>query len=249
VSEAQCTGKPRGEAAFTTTHWSVVLSASDSSSPEADRALGELCEVYWYPLYVYVRRQGYSPEDAKDLTQEFFRRLLEKNYLRAIDRQKGRFRTFLLAAMEHFLAKQWRDSNRLKRGGGHTLLSLDDPSAEARYQVEPGGEATAQHLFERRWALTLIEEALGRLREEFTAARKLSLFEALKPFLSGDRAELTYAEVGARLDMGEGAVKVAVHRLRARYGELVRGEVAKTVADPAEIGGELRYLIEVLGGL
>lgn len=239
-------GKPQPQAAFTTTHWSLVLNAADASSPAADRALAQLCEIYWYPLYVYARRQGHNPHDAQDLTQEFFRRLLEKNYLRTIDRQKGKFRTFLLAAMEHFLAKHWRDAHRLKRGGGQTIISLDDSTAEQRYRAEPAQESTAEHLYERRWALTLIEQTLRRLRQEFTEVKKLPLLEALQPFLSGDRPDLSYAQVGARLDMSEGAVKVAVHRLRARYGELLREEIAKTVSRPDEVDQELRYLIEVI---
>jgi len=246
VNFSRTEGKVQPQAAFTTTHWSLVLNAAEASSPEADRALAQLCETYWFPLYVYVRRQGHNPDDAQDLTQEFFRRLLEKNYLRTIDRQKGKFRTFLLAAMEHFLAKHWRDSHRLKRGGGHTIVSLDDQSAEQRYRAEPAQESTAEHLFERRWALTLIEEGLKRLRQEFAGIKKLALLEALQPFLTGERPDLTYAQVGAQLDMSEGAVKVAVHRLRARYGELLREEIAKTVASPDEVDQELRYLIEVI---
>lgn len=241
-----CTGKPQAEAAFTTTHWSVVLSAADNSSPAANGALAELCEIYWYPLYVYVRRQGHNPDDAKDLTQEFFSRLLEKNFLRSVDRQKGKFRSFLLAAMEHFLAKHWRDTHRLKRGGGRTILSLDDHTAEERYRFEPAQPATAEDIYERRWALTLIDRALSRLRQEFSDAGKLALLEALQPFLSGDRRDLTYAQTGARLDLSEGAVKVAVHRLRARYGELVREEIARTVSKISEVDEELRHLIEVI---
>jgi RNA polymerase sigma-70 factor (ECF subfamily) len=243
--ELECTGKPQPVAIFTTTHWSVVLNAVETARPGADKALGQLCEIYWYPLYVYVRRQGYNPDDAKDLTQEFFSRLLAGNYLRTIDRKKGKFRSFLLAAIEHFLAKHWRDSHRLKRGGGHSIISLDqDP--ESRYRIEPAQDATPECMFERRWAFTLIEQALRQLREEFVGAKKLLLFEALVPFLSGDRPDLTYAQVGKRLDLTEGAVKVAVHRLRARYGELVRAEISRTVASPDEVDAELRYLLAVI---
>src|SRR2546430_570474 len=223
--EMECSGQPRSGAAFTTTHWSVVLSAAEAASPGADEALAQLCEIYWYPLYVYVRRQGHNADDAQDLTQEFFSRLLAGNFLRSLDPKKGKFRSFLLAAMEHFLAKQWRDSHRLKRGGGHTILSLDDSSAEGRYRIEPAQEATAERMFERRWAFTVIEQALHRLREEFVNIGKVPLFEALQTSLSGDKPDATYAQLGARLDMTQGAVKVAVHRLRARYGELVRAEI------------------------
>jgi RNA polymerase sigma-70 factor (ECF subfamily) len=224
----------------------VVLNAAETSSPAADQAVAQLCETYWYPLYVYVRRQGYNPDDAQDLTQEFFSRLLEKHYLRSVDRQKGKFRSFLLAAMEHFLAKHWRDSHRLKRGGGHTIVSLDDESAEDRYQREPAQDMTAEHMYERRWALTLIDQALQRLCQEFQASDKLAIFTSLQPFLSGDRPQATYAQIGVQLDMTEGAVKVAVHRLRSRYGELLRSEITRTVANPEDVDEELRYLIEVI---
>jgi len=247
VDQNLSSGKPQPEAAFTTTHWSVVLNAAEAESPQAHAALSQLCEVYWYPLYVYIRRQGYNPVDSQDLTQEFFSRLLGRNYLRTIDREKGKFRSFLLAAMEHFLAKHWRDAHRLKRGGGQKIISLDETNAEGRYLIEPAIEATAEQMYERRWALTLIDLALKQLRSEFAAAKKLALFETLEPFLGGDRPDLTYSQAGAKLDMTEGAVKVAMHRLRARYGELVREEIAKTVSTPEEVDQELKYLIEVLG--
>jgi RNA polymerase sigma factor (sigma-70 family) len=247
VDENEPSGKPKAEAAFTTTHWSVVLNAAEAGSPQAHAALSQLCEVYWYPLYVYVRRQGYSPVDSQDLTQEFFSRLLGRNYLRSIDREKGKFRSFLLAAMENFLAKHWRDAHRLKRGGSQNIISLDDTDAEGRYQIEPAVQATAEQMYERRWALTLIELTLKRVRSEFAAAKKLPLFETLEPFLGGERPDLTYAQAGATLDMTEGAVKVAMHRLRARYGELLREEIAKTVSTPDEVDQELKHLIEVLG--
>lgn len=238
---------PAGPGQFNTTHWSVVLGAAEGGSPQADQALAQLCEVYWYPLYAYVRRQGYDVDEARDLTQEFFARLLKGNLLRSVDPKKGKFRSFLLAAMEHFLAKQWRDARRLKRGGGQHVLSLDEENAEARYQLEPVDNLTAERLYERRWALILIETAFQRLREEFRASDKQPLFEALQPFLTGDRPDSTYAEVGVVLDRTAGAVKVAVHRLRARYGELIREEVAKTVATPGEVDEELRHLLRIVG--
>ena len=238
--------EPQNVAAFVTTHWSVVLSAGEGDSPDADQALARLCRIYWHPLYAYVRRQGHNPDEAQDLTQEFFARLLAKNYLRSLDRRKGKFRSFLLAAMEHFLAKEWRDANRLKRGGGKTILSLDDQDAESRYRIEVAETMTAERIYERRWAFTLLEQALHGLREELKQAGKAALFEALQGFLSGEKPDHTYSEVGARLNMTEGAVKVAVHRLRKRYGELLRLEIANTVSSPDEIDGELRYLLAVV---
>jgi RNA polymerase sigma factor (sigma-70 family) len=240
-------GKPNAGAVFATTHWSVVIGAAVESSPAAEQALSQLCESYWFPLYAYVRRQGHNPDEAQDLTQEFFKRLLAGNYLKTADPKKGRFRTFLLAAMEHFLAKQWRDARRQKRGGGQVLLSLDEQDAEARYLIEPAHEIAPEHLFERKWALTLIDRVFQRLKEEFVAANKLRLFEVLQPLLTGDRTDSTYAAIGTQLDMTEGAVKVAVHRLRARYGSLVREEIAQTVSSPDEVDQELNYLLQVLG--
>ncbi len=233
-------------AAFRTTRWSVVLHAAASESPEAAEAMSRLCSVYWYPLYAYVRRKGYKPEEAQDLTQEFFARLLAKNYLRTLDRQKGKFRSFLLAALEHFLAKEWRDANRLKRGGNHVILSLDQCDAENRYLVEAVDNVTAEHIYERRWALTLLNQAMNRLRDEFAGAGRLALFEALESSLTGEGANSTYAKLGAKLDMTEGAVKVAVHRMRSRYGELVRAEIADTVSATEDVDDELRHLLATL---
>jgi len=240
------TPPPQG-AAFRTTHWSVVLNAADLESPQAAEAMSRLCQVYWYPLYAYVRRKGQKPEEAQDLTQEFFARLLAKNYLRSLDRQKGKFRSFLLAAMEHFLAKEWRDAHRLKRGGGRVILSLDECDAENRYKVDAVESMTAERIYERRWTLALLEQALKRLREEFAANGRLALFEALEIYMTGERAPCTYAEVALKLDMTEGAVKVAVHRMRARYGELVRAEIANTVSREEDVEEELRHLLASLG--
>ncbi len=248
TQETEWSARPDPVAAFATTHWSVVLDAGETGSPRANEAIARLCKVYWYPLYAYVRRQGYKPEQAQDLTQEFFARLLARNYFRALDRQKGKFRSFLLAAMEHFLAKEWRDANRLKRGGGQTLISLDQEDPETRYKIEPVETLTAERIYERRWALTLIEQAMQRLRDEFVTVGKLPLFNALQGSLSGERGETTHAEIGAQLDMTEGAVKVAVHRLRKRYGEILREEIANTVSRPEEVDEELRYLLAVVSG-
>jgi len=246
TDELQWGGKPSPPGAFVTTHWSVILNAGDTASSQADEAMSRLCQTYWYPLYAYVRRQGYAADQAQDLTQEFFARLLARNYLRSVDRQKGKFRWFLLAAMEHFLAKEWRDAHRLKRGGGKTILSLDERDAEDRYRIEPAEPMTAERLYERRWALTLLDQAMQRLRAEFEAADKLPLFEVLQIFLSGERPGVTQAQAGGRLNMSEGAMNVAVHRLRRRYAELLREEIGNTVSSPDEVDEELRYLRSVV---
>ena len=230
-------------AAFATTHWSVVLNAADSSSPGAQAALETLCRTYWYPLYAYVRRKGRSTEDAQDLTQEFFARLL-KDRLVSQFRGEGKFRSFLLASLEHFLAKEWNRAHRQKREGGHTLISLDAEEAEERYGLEPADEAAS--LFDRRWAMTVLEQALAKLRDEYTGAGKGELFDQLKEILSGDRTDAPYAEIAARLNMSEDAVKVAAHRLRRHYGELVRAVIAETVTQPDELEEELGHLFAVL---
>ena len=241
-------GNPVPVGAFMTTHWTTVLNAGDVESPEVTRAMSRLCRIYWYPLYTYVRRQGHDAEEAKDLTQEFFARLLARNYLRTADRQKGKFRWFLMAAMENFLAKEWRDARRLKRGGGQPVFSLDEVDAENRYRFEPEETMTAEKIYERRWALTLLDRAMQRLRAEFQESDKGGLFEALQVFLSGERTEDTHEEIGARFNMTKGAVGVAVHRMRKRYGELLREEVADTVAGPEGVNEELHYLRQVLNG-
>ncbi len=233
-------------AIFATTHWSVVVEAGQEESPHAAEALAELCRSYWYPLYAYVRRQGHPAHEAQDLTQEFFARLLKKNHFRTLDRERGKFRSWLLASLEHFLAKEWRDSRRLKRGGGETPISLDDQEAEERYRLEPSSGHTPQHLYERRWALTLLETVLGKLGEEYREAGKEDLFSHLQPLLSGDKAGRSYVDIGTSLQMSEGAVKVAVHRLRRRYGELLRAQIANTVDGPEAVDDELRYLMTVL---
>jgi RNA polymerase sigma factor (sigma-70 family) len=246
TDEAKLNAASHSGGVFDTTHWSVVLGAGDESNPGADQAMARLCQTYWYPLYCYVRRRGRQPEEAQDLTQEFFARLLARNYLRTLDRQKGKFRWFLLAAMEHFLANEWHRQNRLKRGGGQKAISLDEQRAEERYQFEPTDTQTPARIYERRWVSALLDQALRRLREEFVAAGRSGHFEALQIFLSGGRLDVSQAQVGAQLGMTEGAVNVAVHRLRKRYGELVREEVAQTVASADHVDEELRYLLSVV---
>jgi RNA polymerase sigma-70 factor (ECF subfamily) len=221
----------------------MVLSARGGTQ-SAQSALARLCEIYWYPLYAYVRRQGYSPHDAQDLTQDFFARLLQKAWLDDVERERGRFRAFLLAAMKHFLANARDHARAAKRGGGSAPLPLDEEIAEARYQRESAEHVTAEQLFEQRWAQALLAEVMNRLRQEMEQAGKLRQFEALKFSLTGEKT--AYADVARTLGMSESAVKVAVHRLRSRYRELLRLEIAETVSTPEEINDELRHLFAAL---
>lgn len=231
---------------FATTQWSAVLLAGQDSSPAAQDALQRLCAAYWYPLYAYVRRQGRGVEDAQDLTQAFFARLLERKDLRLADRNRGRFRTFLLSLLKNFLINDWKRENREKRGGGQVVLSLDEDTAESRFAMEPATAQPPDSLYDQGWAAVLLDRAFKALRLEFEHAGKLDLFERLKGFVWGEKSALSYAEMAAQLGMTEGAVKVAVHRMRQRYGELLRAEVAQTVSTPAEVNEELRYLVSVI---
>jgi RNA polymerase sigma-70 factor (ECF subfamily) len=236
-----------GAREFRTTHWSVVLAAGQrAASPQAAAALEQLCRAYWYPLYAYVRRKGYEVADAQDLTQEFFARLIEKQDLGVVDRRKGKFRSFLLASLEHFLAKEWTRAHRLKRGGGQTIISWEACDPEEQYKLEPFGELTAERIYERRWALTVLEQAMSALSGHYEAAGKQHLFDELKPFISGEDDTVSYADLAGRLQMSEGAVRVAVHRMRQRYGESVREEIAKIVQRPEDIEEEVRHLFAVL---
>ena len=234
------------EAWFVTTRWSVVLRARDPAAPEAQDALETLCRSYWYPLYAFVRRQGHSPPDAQDLTQEFFARLLHRGYLRPVARGKGKFRTFLLVALKRFLANEWDRARAQKRGGGCPHLSIDATLAEDCYQIEPVETATAETIYERRWALTLLEQALARLRAEFAHADKAAEFEQLKTFLTAEKGAVPCAAAAANLGVSAGALRVAIHRLRKRFRQVFREEIAHTVAHPEEIDEELRYLMSVL---
>ena len=232
---------------FLTTHWSVVLAAKDKSSPESAAALEALCSAYWYPLYAFVRRQGHAPSDAQDLTQEFFARLLAKEYLQAADREKGRFRTFLRVALKRFLANEWDRAHRLKRGGGHTPLPLDTTAAEQRYQAEGSDGLPPDRLYERRWARALLEKALARLRADYAAAGKTAEFDQLKGALTAERGSIAYGDLATALDLSEGAARVAVHRLRKRFRDVFRATVAETVSAPEEVEEELRHLVALLG--
>jgi RNA polymerase sigma factor (sigma-70 family) len=231
---------------FTTTHWSVVLAAGQSETAQATQALEALCRTYWHPLYAYVRRRGYTEHEAQDLTQEFFARLLATDSLRAVDRGKGRFRSFLLAAMEHFLAKEWRRAHAQKRGGGVSFLPFDDSGSESRpLQVASPG-LTPQEFYDQQWAITLLEQAVAKLRHEYRDAGKAELFEELKIHLTMQKPDASYAELAAQLNTTVAAIKMAVSRLRRRYGELLRDEIAVTVSKPEEIEEEMRALAAAL---
>ena len=240
--------EPPPRPAFATTHWSLVLSAGDQPSPQAADALEKLCRAYWLPIYAFVRRQGRSPHDAQDLTQEFFARLLEKKTLAVADPARGRFRSFLLASLKHFLANEWDKARAQKRGGGQRPIPIDAADAETKYGLEPADPATAENIYERRWALALLDQVLRRLRAEYVRDGREKLFEALKPTLTEPSRTVGYAAIAARLGASEGTVKSAVHRLRLRYRELLRAEIAHTVAGPDEVEDEIRNLFAALAG-
>lgn len=244
-------GVEQGEAwprQFTTTHWSLVLAAREGEESRATEAMEMLCRTYWYPLYAFVRRQGRSPEDAQDLVQGFFAHLLARDFLKGLSKENGRFRAFLLAALKNFLADQGDKSRALKRGGGQPAWSLDDASAEDRYRLEPVDQSSADRVYERRWALTLLEGALVRLESEFATAGKAELFVVLRQFQGDEASESTGAEAAARLKMPENTFKSHLLRFRRRYRELLCEEVAQTVATPADVADELRHLKAVLAG-
>jgi RNA polymerase sigma-70 factor (ECF subfamily) len=222
----------------------VVLAAGRRSTPQADRALEELCRTYWYPLYAFARRQGNSKEDAEDLTQAFFARLLEKNYLEGVRSEKGKFRAFLLAAFKHFLANEWDRARREKRGGGATHLSLDWQDADERYGIDPAHQLSPDRLYDRAWAVTLLERVIVRLYDACAAEGKGRIFEQLKPFLMVGKSAIPYAQAAESLGLSEGAARVAVHRLRKQYRELLRQEITQTLSDPAQVEEEMRALLE-----
>lgn len=234
----------KGDGAFATTHWSVVLSAGDAESPRCTQALETLCRAYWYPLYAHVRSRGFSPEEGEDLTQEFIRRLLASRALGSVHPAKGRFRSFLLAALHHFLANEWDKARALKRGGGKTTISMD--AADTRYGAERCDRLSPDRVYERQWALTLLEHVSRRLGENYQARDRRLLFDSLQVYLSGEKGAPPYRETAEQLGMSVEAVKKAVERLRERYGELLRDEIAQTVSNPAEVDEEIRHLRSVL---
>jgi RNA polymerase sigma factor (sigma-70 family) len=230
---------------FATTHWSVVIAAGRPDEPAAQEALATLCTEYWYPLYAYVRRRGHQPAEAQDLTQGFIVQLLEHNTVQAADQTRGRFRAFLLSSLHHYLANQWRHDQAEKRGGGR-IHSLDLADGERRYLQEPAELLTPERIYERRWAMTLLQKAVATLQSNYEASGKGDLFERLKVYLGGNEAAVPYRDLAAQLGTTEGAVKVAVHRLRQRCRECLRQTIGATVASPADIDEELRFLFQVV---
>ena len=235
-----------GPRKFSTTRWSLILTASRGSTTEAREALSSLCRLYWYPLYAFTRRQGYSPEDAQDSVQGFFTRLLEKNHLIAVDRERGRFRCWLLVSLKHFLANEWDRARAEKRGGGQKLISLEGERAEGRYGLEPMHDLTPEKLYERHWTLALLEHVLATLADEYARLGKQALFENLRGILASDVEQASYARVAEVLGMSPKAVKGAAYRLRSRYQELLRAEIAQTVERPQDIDDESRLLLASL---
>lgn len=225
-----------------------MLGAADGGSQRGQEALEKLCRTYWYPLYAYVRRQGHSPEDAQDLTQEFFTRFLQRQYFRRADRERGRFRSFLLTSLKHFLINEWQRANAKSRGGGKNHLPFDPHAAENHYARELSHDLTAEKIYERSWALAVLEQVRGRLQAEYATAGKNERFTQLEQFLPGQEAEVTYAEAARVLGIAEGTLKSDVHRLKQRYRELLRAEIADTVSSPAEINDEVQHLIATIGG-
>jgi RNA polymerase sigma-70 factor (ECF subfamily) len=247
MAEAQLEPSASGPRSFETTRWSLVVSAGQVGTPESKEALGELCKLYWYPIYLFVRRRGYNADEAVDLTQGFFARLLEKNDLATADRSRGRFRSWLLGCLKHFLANEWDRTHALKRGGGKSVLSIDAEDAEGRYLREPSHDMTPERVYDRRWALTMLEQTLATLKEECKRNGKSKLFEAIKPALAGEGRDEGYAQIGAELGMSEGAVKVAAHRLRARYRDILRIRIGETVDTEQAVDEEIKDLFAALG--
>jgi len=247
ISSERSNGFSRSGHGFETTHWSVVLSATQTG-PDRDRALERLCQVYWYPLYSFIRRRGYDAHEAQDLTQGFFARFLEKNYLARADAAKGRFRTFLLSCVQSFLANEWDKQSALKRGGGVQIISLDCHSADERFRHELAIDSTPENAFERQWVEAVLESVLQSLASEFKAAGKTDQFELLKIYLVEDKGAVPFSEMARRLEVSEPAVKGIVRRMRQRYRDLFHEEIAQTVANPREVGEEIRYLAGILSG-
>jgi RNA polymerase sigma factor (sigma-70 family) len=231
---------------FGTTRWSLVLAAGQTSNERSAQALANLCEMYWYPVYAFIRRQGYRQDEAADLAQEFFTRLLQKNYFQDVDPARGRFRAYLCGSIRHFLSNERDRARTLKRGGSQPPISLDVEAAEGTYRIEVRDDLTPEKLFDRRWALILLERVLARLRDGHVSAGKGELFDRLKGFLTGDGAGVPYADVAGTLGMSEGAVKVAVHRLRRQFRDTLIQEISETVSDPADVDSEIEYLLKAV---
>lgn len=251
ATESPSSSAPGG--IFATTHWSVVLAAGREHTPQSDRALAALCQLYWHPLYTYVRRRGYSPHDAEDLTQEFFARILARNDVATVSRERGKFRSYLLAAINHFLSDEWDKARAQKRGGGRAVIHLDSAVAESFHAQEQADAMTPERYFDQRWAITVLEEVYRQLRQEYQRDGKAALFEALRFALMGERSAVPYACLARQMNLTEAAVKVAVHRLRKRYRQVLGELVAGTVASPDEVDEEMRHLLcavsDTSGGL
>ena len=239
---------PPGAGRFATTHWSVVLAAGRSSSPHHELALSTLCQTYWFPLYAFLRRRGYDAHEAADHTQAFFAQMLDKNYLRKVKPEPGKFRSFLLTALKHFVANERARAAARKRGRGRAVLSLDFENAETQYALEPADDLTPEKLFEKSWALTVLERTMDRLQAELADKSKRELFDHLRMYLAAEPNSVPYREAAAKLGMTEGAARVAVHRLRKRCRELLRDEIAQTVTSEEQIDDEIRGLFVALGG-
>lgn len=233
-------------AGLVTTQWNQILAARDGSETEARAALEALCQTYWQPIYAYIRHQGSSPDEARDLTQGFFAEFLEKDLIRSVDPERGRFRSFLLASLRHYLSHERTHARALKRGGGTRTLSLDVEAGEAGYARRPAEEMTPVDVFERRWAMTVLDQAMRRLQEESEATDSDSQFEKLKSYLTGSEPRAPYRETSNALGISEGAVATAVHRLRQRYGQYLRSEIAETVVDQADVDDELRNMLTLV---
>jgi RNA polymerase sigma factor (sigma-70 family) len=249
TADSERPNDPRGRRASSlpTTQWTLVLAGAETGTPAGEAALAGLCGLYWRPVYAFIRRQGHDVDAAHDLTQEFFARMLEKHYLGAVRRERGRFRSFLLASVRHFLSNERDRTRALKRGGGRQILSIDVELTEQRWHIEPHDADTPETVFDRQWALALLEHVLERLRDEFVASGRRARFEALKPLLTGDAEACDYRALAASLGTSEGAIKVAAHRLRRRYRDLLREEIAALVDSPDEVEDEMRHLLRSLG--
>ena len=231
---------------FNTTHWSVVVAAGEEGSEQAALALSKLCQTYWFPVYAFIRKRGHSPEQSQDFTQEFFAVFLEKNYVTKAARDRGRFRAFLMSSVQNFLHNQYDKAQTQKRGGGQKLLSLDYDKAEERYRIEPVEESDPATIFEQQWAATLLDEALNRLRDEFGAEGRVGLFENLEAHLWGDVESIPYADLAQKSGLTEGNIKKIAHRMRQRCRELLREEIAQTVAMPGEVDDEIQHLMRIV---
>jgi RNA polymerase sigma factor (sigma-70 family) len=234
-------------AGFRTTSWTLVLAAGRYPTADSRQALTQLCEIYWQPIYAFIRRKGHDRNQAEDLTQEFFARLLEKEYLADADRERGKFRSFLLTAVKHFLANEWDRAHTQKRGGGQGYFSVDQIAAEGWYALTAVEEATPETLFENRWALSLLEHVMVKLRSEFTAIGKADQFDQLSSILNREPESARYDELAEQMGMSVGALRMAVHRMRRKYGRMLRAEIAETVSKPEQIDDEIRFLLAVLG--